>query len=100
MACASSLADVRSVAARVQGLGAVHWAGCGRRCGLPADATAVVATLDGTFTLNDGPAVITTPEGQFALGDGPAVTEGQFVLGDGPAVTAGRDGILNAARPT
>jgi hypothetical protein len=86
MTCASSLADVRSVAARVQGLAAVHWAGCGRRCGLPADATAVVATPDGPFMLNDGPAVVTTPDGQFALGDG-------------PAVAAGRDGVLNAARP-
>jgi precorrin-3B synthase len=87
MTCASSLADVRSVAARVQGLAAVHWAGCGRHCGLPADATAVVATPDGPFTLNDGTAVVTTPDGQFALGDG-------------PAVAAGRDGVLNAARPT
>jgi precorrin-3B synthase len=54
MACASSLADVRALATRVPGLGAVHWAGCSRRCGLPADATAVVATSDGRFTAGDG----------------------------------------------
>jgi precorrin-3B synthase len=53
LACASSLADVRSLATRVPGLGAVHWAGCSRRCGLPADATAVVATSDGRFTPGD-----------------------------------------------
>jgi precorrin-3B synthase len=54
LACASSLADVRALATRVPGLGAVHWAGCSRRCGLPADATAVVATSDGRFTAGDG----------------------------------------------
>ena len=55
MTCASSLADVRSLAARIPGLEAVHWAGCGRRCGLPADATAVVAVSAGQFTVA-GPA--------------------------------------------
>lgn len=54
MACAKSLADVRVLAGRVPGLGAVHWAGCGRRCGLPADATAVVATSDGRLVFGDG----------------------------------------------
>jgi precorrin-3B synthase len=54
MACGKSLADVRALAGRVPGLGAVHWAGCGRRCGLPADATAVVATSDGRLVLGDG----------------------------------------------
>jgi precorrin-3B synthase len=54
MTCASALADVRALATRVPGLGAVHWAGCGRRCGLPADAAAVIATPDGRFTLGDG----------------------------------------------
>jgi precorrin-3B synthase len=53
MTCASSLADVRAVAGRVPGLAAVHWAGCDRRCGLPADATAVVATSDGRFEFGD-----------------------------------------------
>jgi precorrin-3B synthase len=52
MTCASSLADVRALAARVRGLAAVHWAGCGRRCGLPADATAVVATSATQFALD------------------------------------------------
>ncbi len=56
MACASSLADVRSLATRVPGLAAVHWAGCSRRCGLPADATAVVATSAARFTSGDGAA--------------------------------------------
>jgi precorrin-3B synthase len=57
MTCASSLADVRAMATRVPGLAAVHWAGCDRRCGLPADATAMVATSAGRFTLaNSGPA--------------------------------------------
>jgi hypothetical protein len=32
----------------------VHWAGCDRRCGLPADAAPVVATPDGQYTLGDG----------------------------------------------
>jgi precorrin-3B synthase len=50
-ACASSLADVRSLAGRVPGLEAVHWAGCGRRCGLPGDATAVVAASATQFTV-------------------------------------------------
>ncbi len=54
MACGRSLADVRVLAGRVPGLGAVHWAGCGRRCGLPADATAVVATSDGGLVFGDG----------------------------------------------
>jgi precorrin-3B synthase len=52
-ACTRSLADVRSLAARVPGAGAVHWAGCDRRCGLPADATAVVATSGGGFAVDD-----------------------------------------------
>jgi precorrin-3B synthase len=57
MTCASSLADVRALAARVPGLAAVHWAGCDRRCGLPADATAVVATSSDSFVMaNSGPA--------------------------------------------
>jgi len=49
MTCARSLADVRAVAAPVPGLDAVHWAGCDRRCGLPADATAMVATSAGQY---------------------------------------------------
>jgi precorrin-3B synthase len=57
MACASSLADVRALATRIPGLAAVHWAGCSRRCGLPADATAVVATSAGQFApVNSGAA--------------------------------------------
>jgi precorrin-3B synthase len=62
MSCARSLADVRSLAGRVPGLaagfagmGPVHWAGCGRRCGLPADATAVVAMSAEQFMIADGP---------------------------------------------
>jgi precorrin-3B synthase len=58
MSCARSLADVRSLAGPVPGLalgfagmGPVHWAGCGRRCGLPADATAVVAISAGQFEI-------------------------------------------------
>jgi precorrin-3B synthase len=70
MTCASSLADVRALAARVPGLGAVHWAGCDRRCGLPADATAVVATADGRFALGDGTTVVATAAGRFVLGNG------------------------------
>jgi precorrin-3B synthase len=54
MACTRSLADVRSLAARLPGAGAVHWAGCDRRCGLPADATAVVATSADRFTVASG----------------------------------------------
>jgi precorrin-3B synthase len=54
--CARSLADVRAMAAPVPGLGTVHWAGCDRRCGLPADATAVVATSAGQYELDDGAA--------------------------------------------
>jgi precorrin-3B synthase len=61
MTCTSSLADVRALATRVPGLGAVHWAGCGRRCGLPADATAVVATCADGFTLGNGAALSTQP---------------------------------------
>jgi precorrin-3B synthase len=58
MTCGRSLADVRSAATRLPGLAAVHWAGCERRCGLPADATAVVATPGGGFTLADGTPVV------------------------------------------
>ncbi len=54
MSCAKSLADVRSAAARVAGLAAVHWAGCGRTCGRPADATAVVAVAADQFGLAGG----------------------------------------------
>jgi len=56
MTCARSLADVRALAAPVPAAGPVHWAGCGRRCGLPADATAVVATPAGQFAIGDGAA--------------------------------------------
>jgi precorrin-3B synthase len=52
-ACVSSLADVRSMAAPVPGQAAVHWAGCARRCGRPADATAVVALTADTFAVAD-----------------------------------------------
>jgi len=69
MSCTKSLADVRSLATRVPGpaigvvglgtgvagIRAVHWAGCGRRCGRPADAAAVVAISASQFTLGDGP---------------------------------------------
>jgi precorrin-3B synthase len=70
MTCASSLADVRAVAARVPGLAAVHWAGCDRRCGLPADATAVVATSAGRFALGNGTTVVAPAAGRLAFGDG------------------------------
>jgi precorrin-3B synthase len=63
MSCARSLADVRSLAGRVPGLatgfagvGPVHWAGCGRRCGLPADATAVVVAVSADQFEISGPA--------------------------------------------
>jgi precorrin-3B synthase len=62
MSCASSLADVRALAAPVAGLAAVHWAGCGRQCGRPADATAVIATSADGFTFADG-SVMTAPAG-------------------------------------
>jgi precorrin-3B synthase len=54
LTCSRSLADVRALATRVPGLAAVHWAGCSRRCGLPADATAVVATSADRFSVGDG----------------------------------------------
>ena len=62
-ACARSLADVRALATRV-GDDPVHWAGCGRRCGLPADAVPVVATAADRFLVGDDPA----PRGLGALG--------------------------------
>jgi precorrin-3B synthase len=71
LGCASALADVRALATAVPGLAAVHWAGCGRGCGRPADATAVVATPAGQFTLDDGTPVLAGPTGQFRLGDAP-----------------------------
>jgi precorrin-3B synthase len=52
-ACVRSLADVRALATRVPGHDAVHWAGCSRRCGLPPDATAVVAWSADGFTVGD-----------------------------------------------
>ncbi len=58
LSCASSLADVRVLATRVSDAGAVHWSGCGRRCGLPPDAVAVVATSAGRFTVGDGHRVL------------------------------------------
>jgi len=51
MTCSRSLADVRAAAAPVPGLDAVHWAGCDRRCGLPADAAAMIATAAGRYEL-------------------------------------------------
>ncbi|HZM40848.1 MAG TPA: hypothetical protein VFB94_17130 [Acidimicrobiales bacterium] len=62
-ACARSLADVRALAAPVGG-DPVHWVGCGRRCGLPADAVPVVATAADRFLVGDDPA----PRGLGALG--------------------------------
>jgi len=52
--CARSLADVRALAAPVGG-DPVHWVGCGRRCGLPADAVPVVATAADRFLVGDDP---------------------------------------------
>ena len=84
MSCARSLADVRSLAGRVPGLatgfaglGPVHWAGCGRRCGLPADATAVVAMSADQFMIAGGPVLsITVPgspvPGTLTAAAGPA----------------------------
>ena len=72
MSCARSLADVRSVASRVPGLAAVHWAGCGRRCGLPADATAVVAISADQFAVGDGPVLQITGPSMLATAVGPA----------------------------
>ena len=87
MSCSKSLADVRAQATRVPGLGAVHWAGCSRRCGRPADATAVVATGADEFIVTGGPAgrVQTHPDGPaepaLTHPDGPA----------GPALTHADD---------
>ena len=74
MSCARSLADVRSLAGRVPGLaagfagmGPVHWAGCGRRCGLPADATAMVAMSAEQFMIADGPVLSITVPGSPVL---------------------------------
>jgi precorrin-3B synthase len=53
-ACARSLADVRALAIRV-GDDPVHWAGCGRRCGLPTDAVPVVATAADRVLVGDDP---------------------------------------------
>jgi precorrin-3B synthase len=53
--CLRSLADVRAVAGRVRGAGAVHWVGCSRRCGLPADAVPVVAAGADRFAVGDDP---------------------------------------------
>lgn len=55
MACARSLADVRALAGPL-GAAPVHWVGCERRCGLPADAVPVVATGAGQFLVGDDPA--------------------------------------------
>jgi precorrin-3B synthase len=85
MACARSLADVRALAARVPGRAAVHWAGCDRRCGLPADATAVVAISADRFALADGATVVATSAGRFALSDGTvmAASADRFAAGNG-----------------
>jgi precorrin-3B synthase len=72
LSCASALADVRSQAARIAGLAAVHWAGCGRRCGLPADATAVVATSADEFAVAGQP----FSAGQLAGADQAAAGDG------------------------
>jgi precorrin-3B synthase len=53
-ACARSLADVRALAAPVVG-DPVHWVGCGRRCGLPADAVPVVAAAADQFLVGSDP---------------------------------------------
>ncbi|GAA3050671.1 precorrin-3B synthase [Actinokineospora globicatena] len=55
--CHKALADVRAAALAVSVPGrAVHWAGCGRRCGRPAgDVLDVVATTDGYLV--DGRAI-------------------------------------------
>jgi precorrin-3B synthase len=55
-ACARSLADVRALARPLGDGLAVHWAGCGRRCGRPADAVPVVATAADRFLVGDDPA--------------------------------------------
>jgi precorrin-3B synthase len=55
-ACARSLADARALAAPVGDAGAVHWAGCGRGCGRPADAVPVVAAAPDRFLVGDDPA--------------------------------------------
>jgi precorrin-3B synthase len=85
MTCTRSLADVRALAGRVPGLAAVHWAGCDRRCGLPADATAVVAISADRFALADGATLVATAAGRFALSDGTvmAASADRFAVGNG-----------------
>jgi precorrin-3B synthase len=63
LSCASSLADVRLLATRIPDADAVHWAGCSRRCGLPPDAVAVVATSADRFTVGDGNRVLVAGAG-------------------------------------
>lgn len=54
MSCARSLGDVRAWAAPVLGYSAVHWAGCERCCGRPADAARIVAVDASRVRANDG----------------------------------------------
>ena len=89
MSCARSLADVRSLAGRVPGLatgfaglGPVHWAGCGRRCGLPADATAVVAMSADQFMIAGGPVLSITVPGSPVPG---SPVPGTLTAAAGPA---------------
>jgi len=50
--CAKALADVRADARPVPGAAAVHWSGCGRRCGRPpGDVRDVVALSGGGYQM-------------------------------------------------
>ena len=62
MACSRSVADVRALARPMPGHPRIHWAGCARGCGAPADADLIVATGPGSFLLGGQPAAITIAE--------------------------------------
>lgn len=58
MACSRSVADVRALARPLPGRPVIHWAGCARGCGAPADADLIVAAGPDRFLIAGQPADI------------------------------------------
>ena len=96
--CASALADVRAdaiathrvlTAAGGRPAIGVHWSGCARRCGRPADAVTDLIATGSSYQLNSGDRSIEVGSTQAELATALAALPGAAAL-SGPAATSAR----------